>query len=45
MNPDKYQAMRSLFKSYNDKLSYQAFFTFLENDLEIKMDDWEEDAL
>ena len=37
--------LRSMFKSQNDKLSYYDFFQFINKNLDIKLEDWEEDAI
>ena len=34
-----------MFKEQNDKLSYFDFFNFIEKDLKLELDNWEEEAL
>ena len=37
--------IREIFRSQNDKLSYYNLFQFIEHQLQIKLRNWEEDAL
>ena len=37
--------LRQLFKADKEKLSYFSFFNFIKNDLDIRLESWEEDAL
>jgi len=38
-------AMRKMFKDQNDQCSYYDFFQFIQHKLDIKLENWEEDAL
>jgi len=44
-NPSLQRELRELFKSQNDKLSYFDLFQFIQHRLNIKLENWEEDAL
>ena len=44
-NPDLMRELRQLFKKQNDKCSYFDLFQFIANKLDIKLENWEEDAL
>ena len=37
--------LRAMFAAQNDKLSYYDFFQFINKKLDIKLEDWEEDAI
>lgn len=43
--PELLKEFRQLFKQQNDKLSYYDLFQFLNNQLDIQMENWEEEAL
>lgn len=43
--PQLLTSLRALFRAQDDKLSYFDLFTFLERTLQIKLHNWEEDAL
>ena len=43
--PQLLTSLRALFRSQDDKLSYFDLFSFLEHTLQIKLQNWEEDAL
>lgn len=44
-NPKLMQTIRQLFQEQNDKLSYYNLFHFIEFDLKLKLQNWEEDAI
>ena len=43
--PELKTELRGMFKAQNDKLSYYDLFQFIQHKLQIKLDNWEEDAL
>lgn len=43
--PDLMRELRHMFKSQNDKCSYFDLFQFISYKLDIKLENWEEDAL
>jgi len=43
--PELKDELRALFRKYNDKLSYFEFFQFVQHKMQIKLENWEEDAL
>jgi len=43
--PDLMRELRKLFKSQNDKCSYFDLFQFISFKIDIKLENWEEDAL
>ena len=43
--PALYKKLRTMFKDQNDKLSYFDFFNFIEHDLKLQLENWEEEAL
>jgi len=43
--PSLKKEMRALFKSQKDQISYYDLFQFIQHKLEIKLENWEEDAL
>lgn len=44
-NPQLKQELRKQFKSQDDKLSYYDLFQFIQHKANIKLENWEEDAL
>lgn len=44
-NPDLMRELRQIFKSQKDKMSYYDMFQFIQHKLDIKLENWEEDAL
>lgn len=45
LSPHLKSELRELFKRQNDKISYWNLFQFIEHQLKIGLDSWEEDAL
>lgn len=43
--PAKKDKLRKLFKNQNDKISYYDFFSFMEGDLGLKIENWQEDQI
>jgi hypothetical protein len=44
-NPDLMRELRDIFKTQKDKVSYFDLFQFIQHKMDIKLENWEEDAL